>query len=528
LTRESATRLYPILLLVIGAAVYANSLGGPFIFDDKPSIAAVRASGSERTETAATGRPVVRASLALNYALGGLDPRGYHACNIFLHLACALTLYGVVRRTVDSAEFALASALLWMVHPLGSECVNYVSQRSESLVALFYLLTLYCAIRAWGVAAIVCCALGMASKEVMVTAPLMVLLYDRVFGLRRGARFYAGLASTWIVLGYLMWTDPRAKSVDFSGTGSIEYALNQCVMIVRYLRLALWPQPLVLDYGVPRPITLGEAAPHALVVLVLLVVVAALLRYRPTLGYPATWFFVILAPTSSIVPILTEVGAERRVYLPLAGLVTLGVALARRSGLRGQLGALVLIVAATPLVWQTVRRNGEYWSESSIWASSVRALPDNPRARLNLGKALQAESRIEEAIGEYRIAIGLEPDFVEAHNNLGAALRFQGKAAESLGPLREAIRLAPDYPPAHYNLGLAYQTLDRADDAIRSYREALRLDPDYLMAHNNLGTLLASRGEIEEALVHFRRALEIDPAHAEARHNLEQALRQRL
>jgi protein O-mannosyl-transferase len=177
------------------------------------------------------GRPVVNLSLALNYALGGSNVWGYHALNLAIHIILAgLTLFGVVRRTLlrpalrerfspSAARLALVVAVLWTAHPLQTEAVTYVSQRCESLMGLFYLLTLYCFVRGadsqrcgwWFTLSVVACLLGMATKEVMVTAPLLVLLYDRTFvtgsfrkAWTRHRRLYLSLAGTWLLLGYLM------------------------------------------------------------------------------------------------------------------------------------------------------------------------------------------------------------------------------------------------------------------------------------------------------------------------------------
>src|SRR5438093_1955133 len=177
------------LILIAGALVYRNSVSAPFMFDDLGAIvdnARIRelrpavALFPER-ESPTAGRPVVNLSFAINYALGGLDASGYHITNIAVHLAVAIVLFLLVRRTLDlpsipdplrhrSLHVALAVSLLWTVHPLNSEVVDYITQRTESLMALFYLLTMYCAVRAadrgsrarvWSVSAVVCCALGM-------------------------------------------------------------------------------------------------------------------------------------------------------------------------------------------------------------------------------------------------------------------------------------------------------------------------------------------------------------------------------
>ena len=235
-------------------------------------------------------------SLAVNYALGGYDVWGYHALNLAIHILAGLTLYGIVRRTLlspllrerfgaSAVRLALAVAVLWTVHPLQTEAVTYISERCESLMGLFYLLTLYCFIRGtdaprsswWFVLSVAACLLGMASKEVMVTAPVMVLLYDRTFvsgsfreAWTRHRWLYLGLAGTWVLLGWLM------VGLHYRGAGYglgipwWAYALVECRAVVQYLWLALWPHPLVFDYGEFVAIRhMGEVAPYAVMLAVL-------------------------------------------------------------------------------------------------------------------------------------------------------------------------------------------------------------------------------------------------------------------
>ena len=227
------------LLTAAALVAWANSFRGPFIFDDLPAIvenATIRtlalpiALAPPHSGQPAGGRPLVNFSFALNWALGGTDVRGYHALNLAIHVLAALTLFGVVRRTLrsrplaakfaaDATPLAFAVAALWTLHPLQTESVTYISQRAESLAGLFLLLTLYASIRGvdsrtparWHALAVITCLLGMATKEVMYAAPLLVLLYDRIFfartfreALRRRPWFYSGLAATWLLLGWLV------------------------------------------------------------------------------------------------------------------------------------------------------------------------------------------------------------------------------------------------------------------------------------------------------------------------------------
>ena len=478
---------WPVLLLAaVGLGLYWHTLSAPFLFDDAAAIvnnASIRevspAVLAAPPNTPTAGRPVVNATLAFNYALGGLDVTGYHALNIAIHVCCALLLYGVVRRTLmggmverssavvgrrTTAELrstvpphdlvAFSASLLWLVHPLQVECVAYVTQRTESVMALFFLLTLYAAIRArgsdrsrwWSAAAIVACGLGMASKESMVTAPLLVVLYDwayrakpwrQVLAERRG--LYAGLAATWIVLLAVTVTGPRSETIGFGHSVTAwQYGLNQCVVVVEYLGRVVWPDGLLLDYGFPRLLGVAEAAPWALALVGFIGLTVVLLLRRPTLGYPAAWFFLVLAPTSSVVPIATEVAADRRVYLALAGLTVLaavaGFALieAARQHLGGHgprlprlaavAGLIMLIVTATSLCTVTWRRAAMYREPATLWEQAVEAHPRNHRALTNLAVALAAEGRYTEATVHMLRAAAIDPGSTITADNVAALL----------------------------------------------------------------------------------------------------------
>ena len=244
-----------------------------------------------------------------------------------------------LRPTIDAEDVAFAVALVWAIHPLTTEAVNYVTQRTESLMALCLLASLYAAIRSltdgrtvfWQIAAVSACGLGMLCKETMVVAPILIVLYDRIFffDALRGAiaarwRLYGGLALTWLVLVAMMLPGPRSNTAGFGVTITPwTYLLNQAVMIARYLRLAVWPHGLVVHYGPPLSYRVSDVWPQAALVVALIAATLMALRWQPAVGFLGAWVFITLAPTSSFVPIATEVGAERRMYLPLMAIAAL-------------------------------------------------------------------------------------------------------------------------------------------------------------------------------------------------------------
>jgi tetratricopeptide (TPR) repeat protein len=603
--RRRLSTLVPFALLSLALlVVYHNSLEGPFIFDDTRSIVenpdirhlATALRGNPRIDAS---RPLMRLSLWINYALGGQEVRGYHVLNLMLHILAAWTLWGLAQRILESPSLrdrygkeawglALAIALLWTVHPLQTESVSYMVQRTEALAGWFYLLTLYSVARSasaaggrvwWSVTAVVSCLLGMASKETVATAPLLALALDwiffapswrRLWQLRWG--LYAALACTWIFQALLLaMASPGRKATGVGqpfGMHWWEYALTQSYYLCRYLVLSVWPGALTLDYGTYLVHGVGEVAPYAAVVLLLLALTCVALWRNPPLGFCGLWFFLILAPTSSVVPILGQTGAEHRMYLPLAGLIGLGVvggytlwrrAWRERPG-RLQVGSLLVLLAVGVMALgaRTVARNEEYRSAVSIWQTVTERWPINSRAYYNLGFALAKMGRMQEAIAQLEEALRLKPDYVEARVNLGNALRSLGRLSEaiaeyqtalrvdpndadarlnlghvlaSLGRFPEAIaqdeallRLRPELAAAHLNLGNALVGMSRYPEATAQFEAAVRLAPDLAGAHLNLGNALASEGHLPEAIAQFAEELRLQPDYAQAHMSLANAL----
>lgn len=544
-------------IALAAVAAYANSFATPFVFDDGLSIASnptirhlgrIREVLSPPIVGAICARPLVNLSLAVNYAISGMNPWSYHGLNLLIHVLAALALFGIVRRTLPgpgATGAAWVVALLWALHPLLTESVTFVIQRTESLMGLCYLATLYCFIRSataaagpggagrrWAVLCVACCLLGMASKEVMVSAPLLALLYDRTFlagsfreAWRRRRPLYLALAATWIPLAY--WVLASGANRDGAagfGTGIPWwiYALTQGEAIVHYLRLALWPAPLVVDYGERVVGGFREAAPQVIAVLLLFLGTLVALRRRPWLGFLGAWFFAILAPSSSILPLATQTMAEHRMYLPLAAVVVLFVlGLRAVAGGRGLAAGAVL---AAVLGFATAERNRDYRSEVALWTDTARKLPTNPRAHYNLGVALDQAQEVPEAMLHYREAIRLKPDYVEAHNNLADDLQRAGRLPEALAEIGEAVRLKPGNAEARYNQGNALYALGRVPEAIASFQEALRLRPAYAEARTNLGVAYFAQGRTGEAVACYEEAVRIDPAYAVAQYDWGNAL----
>jgi len=552
-------------------AAYHNGLSGEFVFDDLPAIVdnpTIRHFwdlGSVLSPPSGgltvSGRPLLNLSFALNYAISGTNVWSYHATNLLIHILAGLTLFGITRRTLRNTAIAFAVALVWTVHPLQTESVAYVAQRAESLMGLFYLLTLYCFIRSiddqkfegrsskFEILSVAACLLGMATKEVMVSAPVMVLLYDRTFvsgsfhqAWRTRRRYYLGLACTWFLLAALVaGTGSRGGTAGFGSAISWStYGVTQFRAIAHYLRLSFWPHPLIFYYG---PTVGGSPGELAIDFTVVFGLVAATLwclttKFRSSkfevrnlraLGFAGAWFFAILAPSSSVVPVATETIAEHRMYLALAPVVAVMVcgayALLERFLLRRGFGGQVLgwiALGAVAITWGclTASRIEDYRTILGLWTVTVAADPQNEIAQYNLGVYLLKAGHGAAAIEHYREAVRLKPDYIEAHTNLGIALSASGRLPEAMAEYEAALELNPDYPKAHYNLGLALFREHRLPEAIAEYEEALRLKPDYPKADLNAGDALADAGRVPEAIAHYEKAMRLDPDDADVHNNL--------
>jgi len=561
--RQSWRWTLPILVALCGVMAYINSFEGPFIYDDidairdNPQIRTLAPWGHDSSNaTTLTGRPILRFSFALDYAIGGLRVEVYHATNLLIHIGAALLLYGIVRRNLQRWEFwgerfgnsgpylAAAVAAVWVTHPLNTEAVTLIVQRAESLAGLFYLAVIYCLIhvvqsrgarRGWSIGAVALCAAGMATKEMMVTAPLMALLYDRTFlagsfaaALRLRWRLYAGLAATWAMLAALVLTSAnRGGTAGFhTGVATSDYARTQLGVVAHYLRLVVWPKPLVLDYGWPIAHTWDQIGRGGGLVGILLLASVVALWARPCLRFLGVWCFGILLPSSSVVPIATEVAAEHRMYLPLIAPIALGVvgawSLCRRWGVNWLIWAAVAAMVAIAS-WMTLERNSQYRSALKIWQITVAQRPQNGRAHYNLGHSWKEIAEAAQpgtpaqreaarhALDEFRTALGLEPNRLATAQQLAEVLMDLGDYGDSERAFDVLLEMDPAFVRGHLDRGKLRVLRQDWPDAASDFTAVAAAVPDQPEAHYYLGVCFQQMHEWKKADGEFERVLALSP-----------------
>jgi len=444
---------------------------------------------------------------------------------------------GMVRPTssadIDASWLATTAAMLWVVHPLGTQTVTYISQRTELLAACSIVGVVYCLIRyaefgllPWAALGWIAFLLGIASKETAAVAPIVAVVYDAVFitgswriTWRARWRWYAALAVCWIGLAALMArADLAARGVGLDQDMSpAAYALVECRALLTYLRLSVWPSPLVFDYGWAPPVSY-----LAVVTVVVMVAVSffAAVRGR-VVGWLALLWLVLLAPTSSFVPIAEQPIAENRPYLANAIVVAgLAVLAARWLGRRAVVLAVVVTLGFISL---TAVRNGQYRSEGSLWSDTAAKRPTNARAWSALGLLEYKLGHADAAIALHQKAIAARPTYAEAHGNLGADFLLAKRPADAVLEFRRALELEPQLPAGKSNLAQALLADGNArlfaheiSGAIAAYEEALRIDPNFAFAHNNLASALLQAGRFDESLQHANAALQLDPNYVAA------------
>ncbi|MEO1128609.1 MAG: tetratricopeptide repeat protein [Planctomycetota bacterium] len=613
----------PIVVIVTFAITlasilaYSNGLGGAFLFDDRMAILERShitdfdpGSADAWAEVLKARRPATDLTFALNYAAGAVEPsetwpegqssRGYHIVNLGIHLGVALALLALTVRTLSLTRsetqaanvlIAGAAALLWAVHPLTTQAVTYIVQRGESLMALCYVLTLlFYNLGAttehrrrivWFAACIVACGLGMLSKGVMVTAPLAVLLYDRCFlsqtwraSLRGRWPILAGLCATWLLL-VVTGVATTTVGIGASARATVGFAyedhtwhaylFTQPAVLLHYLRLVVWPDVLILDHEWPFATSIGPALlPGAIILALLVTTLWLLLRRNPSIGFVAVMFFLVLAPTSSFIP-LRDPAFEHRMYLPLASvllLMVLGIDWLARKRLAARPAAvavaLAALVLALPLGMRTAARNADYGSEEAMLEANLAAQPNASRVMINLGRILsmragtmpqgpEAAAIRDRAIELFERSIEIQPDELIAHYNLANTVALWSTLAppEQRADLQrraheqflEAERLAPrGYDPnTAAQHGVLLILMERFDDAAARFEQVVngrrRVKPETeARAWYGLAIVAERRGDADAALQAYQQALQIQPDAPEVQRalgRLQEALRRR-
>jgi protein O-mannosyl-transferase len=548
---------YALALAAALAAVllaYEPALDGPFVLDDLH----LPFTGEEYAQLPLIGwirglRPLLMLSFWVNYQLSGMQPVSYHFLNLLLHVATGGLVFLIGRKLLGRAgesgfkrdALAAFAGGLFLLHPAQTESVAYVASRSEVLSVLFlyaafaWFLYRRSAAVSWleSVAILALFAAAASTKEHTVVLIPLLLLTDYYWnpgfsfrGIRRNWKLYALTGAGAVFAARMVWHVLRAA--DTAGFSIKEftwyqYFFTQCRAIWLYIRLFVLPYGQNIDHDFPISRTLFEhGAIVALAALVALAVAAVYYRRRfPLASYGFLVFLLLLAPTSSFVPLMDPV-AEHRLYLPFIGLLLVAVEVLRRWKI-GR-GALVAALAATLVFasFLTYSRSLLWSSDLALWQDSVSKSPLKSRPQFQLAFAYFARGRCDLALPHYEAA------GVRGSNDyrllVDWALDYSclGRHEEGIAKLRQAGYLR-NTAQVHSLIGMIYTKEGKLAEARQALDLAERIDPGFDITYAYRGALYAAEGDLNAAAAEYRRSLALNPGSRAAQQGLA-AVEQRL
>jgi tetratricopeptide (TPR) repeat protein len=555
----------PLLLAALTFLAYQPSLKSDFVYDARDEILAEGFITSPANLSAVLSfkvlgthlllgdRPGHLLYLMLNAAVWGKEPWGYHLSSNLLHAANAALLFVFAHRLLAAEpdedpgaipvkiEVALATAILiFALHPLAVEAVSGISYSSDLLVMFFTLLGLLAATAfrpdhlrtavPAGCLGVVCAFAAVTCKESGIAAAFLPAVYWFLFRRRetKGPWFLflgGAMAVTAAFLAARFYFAPSDQDhLHYLGGSFPQVFLIQPRFWVFMMGKLVWPVNLSADYTLEN--VGGISLPLALLILATVVSLQVWLAAKSRLGAMGVAFYWLgLATVSNFLP-LHRILADRFYYLPLAGAVMqlLAVVLmAARSRLGFWMAVTPLLIALLPLTLLTLKREAVFGNELALWTDTIEASPFSATAHTGLGDALLDEGRVEQAIAQYRKALGIDPNFANAHFNFGNALVQQGGMDRAMAEYQKTVAIKPDFFQAHYNLGNRLFQMGRVDEAIAQYQATLKIDPSFALAHTNLGIAFSQKGEMEKAVAEFEEVVRLNPHDGDAQNNLARA-----
>ncbi len=555
-------------LCVIGLAIYGGTLTAGFHFDDKVNIVEnLKLRNLSAFWPPSGTRYLSYLSFALNYHIAGLDPFAFRLVNVLIHIANAALVYCLVRlvyRTQAAAHggrtaFFTASlaSFLFLVHPVQTQAIAYISQRMASLATFFYLAAIVCYLKArldasargsMYAVSILMAVLAQKTKEISFTLPFVLILFEFILFSGTFRSRLIRLAPFLFILLIIPLTLFSGASVgieadtarfqirDLTEIPRHQYLATEARVVVTYLRLLIWPVNQNLDYDYPVFNSILALEPLAsLIFIAAIISVAVYLLVRSlrrltrgldarlplAVSLGAIWFFMTLAVESSVIPI-KDVIYEHRLYLPMVGasLVVSAVVSRVKPSFRATTFAAISCLVVLSLAASAYLRNRVWQSERTLWEDVVRKSPEKARGHNNLGLAYAEADRLDDAIRQYALALRIDPYLAETHLNLGVAYERTKRIDMAIVEFQTAVAIKPEQHAWRQNLGRAYYRARRYDEAIREFTNAVGARPDSADAYAGLGLAYAAKGLTDEAVRSYSEALRLKPDFAEVRNNL--------
>jgi tetratricopeptide (TPR) repeat protein len=572
--RFASTHVFCMTIpVLLSLALYFNSLSNGFVYDDYATIIenkhienplqSLPSLFSRSYFNIASGEasywPVATLSYYLIYAAGQLDPFWYHLFSVLLHALNVALVFLLVHTIVKNRYNAMIAALLFAGHPALTEAVDAISYNEDLLAAAFFFLAFICyagikaaagksRVTRYGLS-LFCFLLALLSKEMAITLPAVLVLYD--LAIRNGGSsalsfklmwraikpqiyFYIGYLAVgffYLYLRFVAFYNPGETIKPFYGS-LIERIVYLPAHIFSFIKLAVFPAEPNADYVFAYPEGFFDINNLIGLLAVAGLIVSSLAIYQKSkpIFFGLWWFLITLSPVYNLIPLFNPL-ADRYLYIPVLGFcmaaaVVLNDVVKSRLNRPGRsriVTAILVVCIAGLYSTVTVARNRDWKDGLTLWSKTVKSSPGSSVARGSLGHAYQQLGRLDEAVEQYKKAVAIYPDDYKAHYNLGVVYAQQGFFDRAITSYQRSIRSNPSYPNARFNLGIIYKNQGDLDRAIDQFRKVTELDPADFEARNNLGVAYAVRGDLKLAIGEWEKVLEIDPDNRSARENILKA-----
>jgi len=574
-------RLLIILIIFLTALVYFNSLKNLFVWDDYliivnndfvkswenfPAIFSksyltffsdIRLLGMKEIGSGEmTYRPLVTFSYFFDYFLWKLYPLGYHLTNLIIHILNVLLVYFISLALIDNKRIALLACLLFSFHPVNTEAVNVISFREDLLASMFFMSSFLLFIRSernigsrrklFYILSVISFLFALFSKEMAVTLPLILILYDYyfIFGQDHSKifkNFMRRYLAYIIVLSFYMWIrffimdNPSQRPLGYPGGDIFTNIFTMCNILAAYIWNLFVPSNIhlisvddasLISYSILEPKTI-----ISVLLISALFVLAIKIRKKSNLAsFAMLWFFICLAPVLNLIP-LRNIMAFRYLYLPVFGfcflfslailnLPRLDIPLVSKDFLKKLAKNITTIILISYFVL-TMVKNLSWFDNVVLWSEMADIYPDSPNVHSNLGASFKQYGLLDKAINEYKIALSLDPTHVPDYNSLGFCYYQKGLFDQAMKEFKRALALDPGFLHAYLNLGLVLKTKGLYEESIKCSQQLLRIDPNFVQAYNNLGVTYVEMKKWDEAKKAWLKALEINPRYETARKNLK-------
>jgi len=561
------TFLTALILSSLAAIIYFNSLKNDFVFDDEYIIVNNKLIRSLKNIPRIIGfyegkfhrphyRPVRVISYAVDYFFSHRNPIGYHISNILCHIITSFLVYLTIFFMIKNYRVALFAAILFVVHPIQTDSVTYLSGRRDILTALFYILGFYCFLKfrryskiKYIALALLAYLLSFFSKEIAITLPLMFLCYDFLENFQVKSRrlnlsffkqilltlkrvivkykyLYGPLLLAGITFGlYTVFVAKASHRIGWYGDSPNLNFLTVARILIFYIKQLFYPVTLNADYSYNAfPVSKSFFEPRTLFSIIALIVILyailRLLKSHKMYAFCGMWIFITLIPVYQIIP-HHELLAEHYLYLPSLGFCLLFALLFEKllSFQKHQYIIYSLLAIIVVLFsYRTIDRNKDWKDDLIFWSKTAKTAPNCLRARLNLGLAYQKRGMVNQAIVQFQKVFEIAPKVMPnikntlawTHINLGKVYWDKGFFDKAEIECEKALQIDPNLPEVHNGLGIIYRKKGLLEKAIIEFQRALSIDSNFAEAHNNLGNVYSAKGLFDKAIIEYKKALEID------------------